>query len=1353
MDIDLLLSSGVACFVASCVQTPQLFARTFSLVLLVISVFYVRLVLVRNKKHAIPARKCLLSGKYPPTNLPATNSPVTTQKVDSLITEVISLSLRDFVFSWFSPPMVTKTQKVSDIATSLSWQIVYLTQRKLNEVDFTTLLSQDVMIKLNSHFKTIRETGSLLSDQQFKFKEYIDQSEVEPCCLEGSCCHGNEEKKFLKSAAVVILQATTPPSIWLSPLLTELMGDVLSNYVLYPLIVKVTDSYYLYSCILPYIASMGSPMKDRKFFTQAKTYEDFIKKINKEADLSKLRQLRYKVIAEIMQAMTVENLKQEQDFDGLLSQINSKSYRLSTRNLARYINQCKVAKVTCEKRIYDITCLQKRTPHYADMRFREAETKLLELDEIMYSPYVLPFFVQFLEKQKDYGPLKLWLLIEQCRTLEKRPEELYPLIKQGYLDHLTVTSPLRAHQVSRHLIRMAEAYVEHKSGYWQFIYEIQEEIYTMISEQHYKPFLISSQYMQYVCTTEGRRGVLQTDSGSASSSRDRAESVGSDSLSDDFSKINSLKEELKSKEVLLETLDIMNYCSAEELSQLQEEIQNLRVTINQLEHHSERMTLWWQFLGEWEASVENVEASQTSEPLYTVIVRQKKHICQQILPFSNKSKFKLTQFNLNSTPQQSASLICICAKRRRRSRRAGSQNSPTKSGSSGTQTVIPEDDQHDDSTHNRDSSVSKITRTESRSSYESLMIESSYRSLRPHSILLSNTSAADSVSINSNNADTTSEDTISRNSVSGDNVSINSLMFTPDPQDTNVAAIMRVTSSGSESIQEEPSTTPTMLSHPLEVGNSLFYRNSSMSSSSPEPSSLTEESGSLSVDGMSLASESTLSGTIISELEQLASEQEGITNESETFSINEETPRLSASEYLPTLDADLSTLSLRESPPPMESDDDTISVTSQDFPTDFMFDDIFCGDNRSTRTNSKVSASEIALLEDTPSTKVRRYLSIYTDDDIPPLLDSNQSDDEKLRNLSRCGSAMSNTTSISIDEEGVLSDSSFEDPEPYLVVDIQSLPSQVPAPQLFQANNQTADNLGENGKDDSQEYLLGRVEEDEEEGEEMEPEEEVQSGWVITHTLDEIKNLYINLKGCKSAGYPCTFPVLTPKDGAQMEESKELVGDFLNFVLRDKTLSQSEHVYRFFNPSCEQLYLNTQSKKKGAEQIDDKNKDSIAIPFYTLLGEIFEIHGHLQWLRRQIIFLVRITFGSTIERQIYRAMGWAGSEQQVFWYIQCFKTAMWGDYPVSTELSDPVKREHLRGKVRMSLLNTPPHLLNVLFGTNKTRKGLAKILDTMEMRSHTKHCVYTVLELVLLHLIGTDPERNDRMKLNLRSTK
>ena len=62
--------------------------------------------------------------------------------------------------------------------------------------------------------------------------------------------------------------------------------------------------------------------------------------------------------------------------------------------------------------------------------------------------------------------------------------------------------------------------------------------------------------------------------------------------------MNTLKEELKSKQVLLDTLDVMNYCSEEELSQLQEEITSLRVTINQLEHHSDRADLWWKYLGE-----------------------------------------------------------------------------------------------------------------------------------------------------------------------------------------------------------------------------------------------------------------------------------------------------------------------------------------------------------------------------------------------------------------------------------------------------------------------------------------------------------------------------------------------------------------------------------------------------------------------------------------------------------------------------------------------------------------------------------------------------------------------------------
>eukprot|EP00116_Pleurobrachia_bachei_P007861 sb/3468123/ len=44
--------------------------------------------------------------------------------------------------------------------------------------------------------------------------------------------------------------------------------------------------------------------------------------------------------------------------------------------------------------------------------------------------------------------------------------------------------------ISRHLVLMAEAYVEGDSRYWKFVSEIQEEAYNILLEQYHKQFLI-----------------------------------------------------------------------------------------------------------------------------------------------------------------------------------------------------------------------------------------------------------------------------------------------------------------------------------------------------------------------------------------------------------------------------------------------------------------------------------------------------------------------------------------------------------------------------------------------------------------------------------------------------------------------------------------------------------------------------------------------------------------------------------------------------------------------------------------------------------------------------------------------
>ena len=69
-------------------------------------------------------------------------------------------------------------------------------------MDVITLLSQDIMIKLHSHFKTVREKCPK-NVENFEFKDYIDE---ESClCTGADCCHGNEERAFLKRAGIVAL--------------------------------------------------------------------------------------------------------------------------------------------------------------------------------------------------------------------------------------------------------------------------------------------------------------------------------------------------------------------------------------------------------------------------------------------------------------------------------------------------------------------------------------------------------------------------------------------------------------------------------------------------------------------------------------------------------------------------------------------------------------------------------------------------------------------------------------------------------------------------------------------------------------------------------------------------------------------------------------------------------------------------------------------------------------------------------------------------------------------------------------------------------------------------------------------
>lgn len=118
---------------------------------------------------------------------------------------------------------------------------------------------------------------------------------------------------------------------------------------------------------------------------------------------------RYHIIAEIMQATSIHNLKGLHVDQAGQRQANNKGELLRARNLKRYINQCTVAKAQCEKRIKMLG-----GPDYTNQSSGDAkgvdgnlssqkkkqarQKKILMYAEIIDNSLARSYFMQFLQR-------------------------------------------------------------------------------------------------------------------------------------------------------------------------------------------------------------------------------------------------------------------------------------------------------------------------------------------------------------------------------------------------------------------------------------------------------------------------------------------------------------------------------------------------------------------------------------------------------------------------------------------------------------------------------------------------------------------------------------------------------------------------------------------------------------------------------------------------------------------------------------------------------------------------------------------------------------------------------------------
>ncbi|XP_023246225.1 sorting nexin-25 [Copidosoma floridanum] len=290
----------------------------------------------------------------------------------------------------------------------------------------------------------------------------------------------------------------------------------------------------------------------------------------------------------------------------------------------------------------------------------------------------------------------------------------------------------------------------------------------------------------------------------------------------------------------------------------------------------------------------------------------------------------------------------------------------------------------------------------------------------------------------------------------------------------------------------------------------------------------------------------------------------------------------------------------------------------------------------------------------------------------------------------------------------------------------------------------------------------------------------ISSGWVVLRKLSEFQELHRKLRQLS----PCVKNLELPSqplkffgktDRNAMERAKSQIQKYLNFVLEDDRLNQSEALYVFLSPSSERLkQSNTPSPKKsrfslttffkssgssgdsrdkdeeddtslfddneGSRTVTDTffgpGKDSIAEPLYALLEEIFDLRGVFRWLRRSLITFVQLTYGRTINRQVRDTVAWIFSEPMLHYYIQLLTKSWWPNGQLVKETPVRTGDDKLKTRVeaRQQFLNNVPDFLTNLVGNESAQRGSAKIFDALQNVTLNKQLFYDVFEVVMYEM-------------------
>lgn len=138
------------------------------------------------------------------------------------------------------------------------------------------------------------------------------------------------------------------------------------------------------------------------------------------------------------------------------------------------------------------------------------------------------------------------------------------------------------------------------------------------------------------------------------------------------------------------------------------------------------------------------------------------------------------------------------------------------------------------------------------------------------------------------------------------------------------------------------------------------------------------------------------------------------------------------------------------------------------------------------------------------------------------------------------------------------------------------------------------------------------------------------------------------------------------------------------------------------------------------------------------MSEIFDMRGLFKYLRKTLIAFVQVTYGRTINRQIYDTISWYFSEQMLYYYINIVMKTWWpgGELENNYTERSPVEKAKTATIASELFISNVPEVLATLVGANAAKNGAKKIFDTLQNKEMNKQLFYVSKIAVIAPIIN-----------------